>query len=64
MFSTTEVWLFQLLTGEITKPFLLCTYLRERRLTGESGSADVVEFLECDFEFSVVIHLMCTNAHV
>ena len=34
----------------------VATYLRERRLSGESGSAEVVEFHEAIFEFSVVFH--------
>ena len=38
-------------------------YLRKRRLSGESGSAEGVEFREAIFEFSVVFHLMCTDAH-
>ena len=40
----------------------VATYLRERRLSGESGSAEVVECREAIFEFSVVFHLMCTDA--
>ena len=41
----------------------VATYLRERRLPGESGSAEVVEFREAVFEFRCCIHLMHTNTH-
>ena len=40
----------------------VATYLRERRLSGESGSAEGVEFREAIFEFSVAFNLMCTGA--
>ena len=40
----------------------VATYLRGRRLPGESGSAEVVEFREAIFEFSAVFHLMRTDA--
>ena len=40
----------------------VATYLRGRRVSGESGSAEVVEFREAIFEFSAVFHLMRTDA--
>ena len=41
----------------------VATYLRERPLSEKSDSAEVVEFHEAIFEFSVVFHLMHTDAH-
>ena len=41
----------------------VATYLRERRLSEETGSSEVVEFREATFEFSGLFHLMRTDAH-
>ena len=38
------------------------TYVRGRRLFGESGGATFVKFREAVFEFSVIFYLMRINA--
>ena len=46
----------------LVNPVATYMYVRERQLSGESGSTVVVEFHEAIFEFGVVFDLMRTDA--